>query len=79
MNTRTFEIELVGFCGFYETALGEYLDNGLNYDLEHLHDSLSKLKVNEFNCWYDLDYKQYMKDVADLAMDKFIDLGNENL
>ena len=79
MTEKTFDVELVGFCGFYDTALGDYLDNGLNYDLEHLHDSLSKLKVNEFNCWYDLDYKQYMKDVADLAMDRFIELGNENL
>lgn len=78
-NKRTFELELVGFCGFYETLLGEYIDNGLNYDLENLHDSLSKLKVNEFDCWWDLDYKQYMKDVADLAMDRFIELGNENL
>lgn len=79
MTEKTFDVELVGFCGFYETALGEYLDNGLNYDLEHLHDSLSKLRVNEFNCFYDLDYKRFEKDVADFSMDRFIELGNENL
>ena len=76
---RRFDLELIGFCGFYETALGDYLDDDLNYELEHLYDSLSKLKVNEFNCWYDLDYKQFKKDVADIAMDNFIKVGNEEL
>lgn len=73
VNVRNFDLECIGFCGFYETALGDYLDDNLNYDLENMDDSLSKLKINEFNCFYDMDYKQFMKDVAGMVMDKYID------
>ena len=72
MNNRVFDLEFVGFCGFYETLLGDYLDDNLNCDLENMDDSLSKLKINEFNCFYNMDYKQYMKDVADVVMAKYI-------
>lgn len=79
LHTRKFDLEMVGFCGFYETLLGDFLDEQLNYDLENLDDSLSKLKINEFNCWQNLDYKQYEIDTADMVMDKFLDFAKEML
>ena len=79
MNIRNFELELVGFCGFYDSIFSDYLDDSLNYDLECLHDSLSKLHINEFNCWYEWNYKQYEKDVAEIAMTQFLLLGNDML
>lgn len=79
MDKRNFDLELIGFHGFYETALGDYIEDSLNYDLENLHDSLSKLRVNEFKCWWTIDNKQFMEDVADVAMANFIKAGNDLL
>lgn len=79
MNVRNFNLELVGFCGFYDSIFSDYLDDSLNYDLENLHDSLSKLHINEFRCWYEWNYKQYEKDVAEIAMTQFLLLGNDML
>lgn len=72
-TVRDFRLEFVGFCGFYDSIFSDYIENSLNMDLENLHDSLSKLKINEFNCWQEMDYKQYMLDVADYIMDEYID------
>lgn len=76
-SEKRFKLEMVGFCGFYETMFSEYLDDGLNYDLENLHDSLSKLKINEFNSWYEWNFKQYQVDVADIVMRLFIEMATD--
>ena len=69
---RNFDLELVGFNGFYDTALGDFLDDQVDYALEQLDDSLSILKVNEFDCFQTMNYKQYYKDIADIIMGKFL-------
>ena len=72
MYKRTFNLEFVGFSGFYDSIWSDYIDTALDNDLMNLHDSLSKLKINEFNCWQDMDYKQYRLDVASWIMDYYI-------
>lgn len=77
MKNKLFDLEIIGFCGFYETLLGEYIDDQINYDLENLDDSLSKLKIYDFFCWVDYDSKQYELDVVADVRDRFVQLSNE--
>ena len=72
MYKRVFDLEFVGFSGFYQGIFSDYIDIALDNDLCNLHDSLSKLKINEFNCWQEMDYKQYRLDVASWIMDYYI-------
>lgn len=72
-TVRQFRLEFIGFCGFYDSIFSDYIENSLNMDLENLHDSLSKLKINEFNCWQTMDNKSYELYVADLIMDEYLD------
>lgn len=76
MESRTFDLEVVGFCGFYETLLGEYVNDQINYDLENLDDSLSRLRINEFDCW-NYDNEQYELDVVADIRDRFVQISNE--
>lgn len=69
---RKFNLELVGFGGFYNTALGDFLDDQLDYDLKQLDDSLSILNICDFNCWQNINYKEYYKEIAERIMGKFL-------
>lgn len=71
-NVQNFDIELVGFSGFYSGLFSDYLTNQLDNDLMNLHDSLSKLKINEFSCWYSMENKKFKTDVAELVMNNFL-------
>lgn len=76
MNKRTFDLYLIGFKGFDRVPLGSFIEDQLDYDLENLDDSFSKLHIENFECWQKMGTDKYRSYVADMLMDSYVERFN---
>lgn len=76
MNNKTFDLYLIGFKGFGRVPLGSFIEDQLDYDLENLDDSFSKLHIENFECWQKMGIDKYRSYVADMLMDSYVERFN---
>lgn len=78
MKKRTLELELVGFCGFYETTAGDLLEQQIESDMQCVPSCFDVLNMGNWECWYTND-QAYRYDFAKRVMQDYLDLVVEKL
>lgn len=73
MKKRTLELELVGFCGFYETTAGDLLEQQIESDMQCVPSCFDVLNMRDWDCWYFND-SAYRQDFSNAIMGNFMDM-----
>lgn len=73
MKKRELEVELVGFCGFYDTTAGTELDTQIESDLSNVPSCFDVLNMRNWDCWYFND-SAYRQDFSNILMGDFMDM-----